>query len=347
LPGAAACYSTPWWRHNRDSPTGAPAKDSQAKGSAAEKEAPTIQDERKQFEGSWQVVSVTIGGKMLSEPEIRDEIVYPMARAVAQNEGARFPDRLTWSLRETRGLVVVYDAQGRVKQQTGRGMVLREGTCTINPDTSPRRIDYTLSLSGFQRATTTKAIYEFVNKDTCRVCLSAPGADHPEEFFAKPGSGHQLWVLARVPQDGGAGKPGAKPAESPTGEKDRTKEVEGKTSIEKALKREREANAFLISENELGLCVRAMQTVARSPKAFTPDEREYWSVLTRFHIRILEDGLLPRLARGERLEAYEMQFDAQKLRRLVGRAKKLLAEVSQAEAPGKERPKEAKPNERP
>jgi hypothetical protein len=79
--------------------------------------------------------------------------------------------------------------------------------------------------------------------------------------------------------------------------------------------------------SELDQCVRSLQAVTRNPKAFSAEEREYWREQTKFLVKTLEQGLLPRLAKGEKLEAYGELIDEKPVRRLVERAKKLLARM--------------------
>jgi hypothetical protein len=88
-----------------------------------------------------------------------------------------------------------------------------------------------------------------------------------------------------------------------------------------------EGSAYEQMTGELGQCVRALQSVSRNPGAFTPEERQYWRDQTRLLVRTLEQELLPRLARGEKFEAHGEVIDERPVRRLLERARKLLARV--------------------
>jgi uncharacterized protein (TIGR03067 family) len=159
----------------------------------------TITEERKRFEGTWRLASVEVDGRTLSRREVKDSLIYPWMKAVAQNEGRKVPEGFSWSLLDVKGLLVVHDAEGNLKQQTGHGVILREGTMKINPGRSPRAIDCTLKLRSFpEPLATQKGIYEFVNDDTYRLCTASPGKDRPGSFSTRPGSGHVLWVFQRV-----------------------------------------------------------------------------------------------------------------------------------------------------
>jgi RNA polymerase sigma factor (sigma-70 family) len=145
---------------------------------APKKDADATKQERKKFEGTWRVVSCEVNGKKLKDFEGQ----------------------------------VVYDAEGKWKQQTGDGTTLEEGTSLIDAGKKPRTIDFTVT-KGDGKGTTLLAIYEFLGEGRYRVCIG--GAERPEDFSTKPGSGRTLNVLQRVAvkkppvgkKDDEAGKP--------------------------------------------------------------------------------------------------------------------------------------------
>jgi uncharacterized protein (TIGR03067 family) len=181
---------------------------------ARKKKAEAIARERKKFEGTWALIRIEGGGEKLTA--INKEIVRPKVIAHAQNLGARIPD--------TAGvkLVVVYDSAGKWKERThGRNLkmprmegekvvfdhdlLFSEGTSTIDPTGNPKTMDQAnvrQLARGVSFAHATRGIYEWVNKDTWRVCFGPPGQGRPAGFAGKPGDGRRCWVFERVkPKD--------------------------------------------------------------------------------------------------------------------------------------------------
>jgi RNA polymerase sigma factor (sigma-70 family) len=176
-----------------------PAEGRHGNADAPRKDARGNMEERKRFEGTWQLASVEVDGRTLSRREVKDTLIYPWMKAVAQNEGRKVPEGFSWFLLDVKGLLVVHDAEGNLKQQTGHGVILREGTMKINPERSPKAIDCTWKLKGFpEPMATQRGIYEFMNNDTYRLCTASSGKDLPDSFSTRPGSGHVLWVFQRV-----------------------------------------------------------------------------------------------------------------------------------------------------
>jgi uncharacterized protein (TIGR03067 family) len=136
-------------------------------------------------------VSIEANGEKATKQEVAD-VALQRAIAVAQNLGMKAPQG------DVGGLVMIYDEEGKWKQQTGDGMLLAEGTCKIDPSKKPKTLDQTGSSVGVKNKTTSLSVYEFVNEDKLRVCNGAPGAKHPTAIEAKAGSSNRVLVFERV-----------------------------------------------------------------------------------------------------------------------------------------------------
>jgi RNA polymerase sigma factor (sigma-70 family) len=155
----------------------------------AKKHADAIERERKRFEGTWQFASYEIDGKKLTKADIEELVVRPKLLKAAQEEGRKL------TIGNIGGVFLVYDAEGKWKLQTDDGTIVEEGSTTLDPAKKPKAIDST-----GKETKTKRGIYEFVNDDTCRICL-ATGKDRVVDFATKPRSGLTLWVLQRVKKE--------------------------------------------------------------------------------------------------------------------------------------------------
>ena len=123
-----------------------------------------IKEDRKEYEGTWQVVSLEVDGNKSAEED-------------------------------TKKITVVNEADGKWAIEVG-GKVVARGTSEIDPTKKPKAVDLTVT-EGENSGKTTLGIYEFKD-DTRTVCLAQPGKERPTEFAAPAGSGHILTVLKRV-----------------------------------------------------------------------------------------------------------------------------------------------------
>jgi hypothetical protein len=78
---------------------------------------------------------------------------------------------------------------------------------------------------------------------------------------------------------------------------------------------------------ELDLCIRALQSIVRNPKAFTDGERRFWRTQTGFLIHMLEEGLLPKLKAGEKYEPHGDVLAESKVYRQIEQARELLEKL--------------------
>jgi hypothetical protein len=102
----------------------------------------------------------------------------------------------------------------------------------------------------------------------------------------------------------------------------------GQDDVRQTIQKETwEGAAYEKLEGDLGMSMRALMAIARNPEAFTAEEREYWREQARFSISMLEEGLLPKLDRGETVVAYGDPMDPAPIRRLLQRVKRLLERV--------------------
>jgi uncharacterized protein (TIGR03067 family) len=76
------------------------------------------------------------------------------------------------------------------------GRTLMRGVFTLDPRTTPRRINMTLA-GRRGKGRTLKGIFE-MRGDTLRICYALPGRPRPTGFNSRPGTGNRLLVLQRV-----------------------------------------------------------------------------------------------------------------------------------------------------
>jgi uncharacterized protein (TIGR03067 family) len=126
-------------------------------------ENPAIEQDRKQYEGTWLVVSLQVNGVQASLADLEKITV------VNRADG-------TW--------VVKFDGK-----EVGRG------TSRIDPTQYPKAIDLTATEEG-GKVTKFLGIYALAG-DSRKVCFAPPGQDRPADFSSPPGSGHILVVLQR------------------------------------------------------------------------------------------------------------------------------------------------------
>jgi len=120
-----------------------------------------VKKERKQFEGTWQVVSLEVDGNKVAE--------------------------------NARKITVINESDGKWTIEVD-GKVLARGTSTLDPRKTPKAVDLTQT-EGEGQGKTSLGIYEFKD-DTRKVCYGQPDGERPTEFSSK--KGHLLAVLKRV-----------------------------------------------------------------------------------------------------------------------------------------------------
>lgn len=130
-------------------------------GDDAKEEA--IKKERKQYAGTWRVVSLEVNGNKAPDEDAKKIVV------VNQEDGS-------WSIQVD-------------------GKEIAKGTSTIDPAKKPKTIDLTTT-EGQDAGKTALGIYE-LDKDSRKVCYAQPGKDRPTELASKEGSGHVLVTLKR------------------------------------------------------------------------------------------------------------------------------------------------------
>ena len=123
-----------------------------------------IKEDRKKYEGTWQVVSLEVDGKKTAEEDAKK-------------------------------ITVVNDRDGKWAIEV-EGKVVARGTREIDPTKKPKTVDLTVT-EGDNKGQTALGIYEFKD-DTRKVCLAPAGKERPTEFSSKAGSGHILALLKRV-----------------------------------------------------------------------------------------------------------------------------------------------------
>ena len=127
----------------------------------------SVQHHLKRFTGTWKVQSVTVNGRELPRAER------------SQNDQ------------------VVYDADGGWEQRS-EGQTIYQGVVTaLDTGARYRAIDFKVVKGGTDAGKTVRAIYEFVDEDTYRVCYKGPGGERPADFSSKEGSGDTVCVLKR------------------------------------------------------------------------------------------------------------------------------------------------------
>ena len=123
-----------------------------------------IKEDRKQYEGTWQVVSLEVDGNKAADEDAKK-------------------------------ITVVNEADGKWAIEV-EGKIIARGTSQIDPTKKPRAADLTVT-EGDGKGQTVLGIYEFAD-DTRKVCLGQPGKERPTEFSSTAGGGHILAVLKRV-----------------------------------------------------------------------------------------------------------------------------------------------------
>jgi uncharacterized protein (TIGR03067 family) len=122
-----------------------------------------IKKDRKQYEGTWRVVSLEINGNKGGDEDVKKITV------VNKSDGV-------WILQVN-------------------GDKVTEGTSEIDPTKTPKTIDF-METEGDNKGKIVLGIYE-LSGDTRKLCFSQPGKDRPAEFSASAGSGHTLVVFKR------------------------------------------------------------------------------------------------------------------------------------------------------
>jgi uncharacterized protein (TIGR03067 family) len=128
---------------------------------------PAVPGELQRFIGTWHVETTTVNGRALPKAE------------TSQNDQ------------------MVYDRDGGW-QQRSEGQTISSGVI-VAVDTAAhyKAIDYKV-VKGASTGKTVRAIYEFVDDDTYRICYPAPDRDRPADFSCKEGSGQTVCLLKRV-----------------------------------------------------------------------------------------------------------------------------------------------------
>jgi uncharacterized protein (TIGR03067 family) len=128
----------------------------------AKKEA--TKKDRQLYQGTWQIVSLTVNGNKVPEPDAQK------IRVINQADGA--------------GLLEV------------EGKVVAKAIFTIDPTKKPKTIDLTFT-EGDNKGKTWHGIYE-VGKDNRKICYPQLGKNRPTEFSSTPENGHILAEFKRV-----------------------------------------------------------------------------------------------------------------------------------------------------
>ena len=128
---------------------------------AADDKDKAIKEDRKKYEGTWQVVSLEVDGNKSAEEDAKK-------------------------------ITVVNEADGKWAIEV-EGKVIARGTSEIDPTKKPKAVDLTVT-EGDGKGQTHLGIYEFKD-DTRKVCLGQPGKERPTEFSSTAGGGHILAVL--------------------------------------------------------------------------------------------------------------------------------------------------------
>ncbi|MDB5385929.1 MAG: hypothetical protein JWM11_1575 [Planctomycetaceae bacterium] len=130
--------------------------------SASENDA-TKQD-LKQFEGTWQIVSLEINGNKAAAEDVKK-------------------------------IVIVNEPDGVMAIEVD-GKIVERGLLKIYPTQKPKTVDLTAT-EGDSKGKTMLGIYEF-DGDTRKVCYGEPGKERPTDFSTAEGSGRYLVLLKRV-----------------------------------------------------------------------------------------------------------------------------------------------------
>jgi uncharacterized protein (TIGR03067 family) len=87
--------------------------------------------------------------------------------------------------------------EDKAYSQIVAGMTVEEGTYKLDPDKTPRTIDFIIE-TGQDKGKTQLGVYE-VDGDTLKFCVTKSGsAVRPKDFNAKEGSNQMLFVWKRV-----------------------------------------------------------------------------------------------------------------------------------------------------
>jgi uncharacterized protein (TIGR03067 family) len=148
---------------------------------------PSALSDLKRFIGTWKVQSTVVNGRALPKGE------------VSQNDQ------------------VIYDSDGGWQQQS-EGQTVSSGViAAVDTAARHRAIDYRVLNGGTDVGKAIRAIYEFEDNDTYRICYAGPDKERPADFSGKEGSGHTVCVLKRVktgPAGGREAAPAAREGES-------------------------------------------------------------------------------------------------------------------------------------
>ncbi len=131
---------------------------------AGETKEEAVKKDRKLYEGTWQVTSLTVNGNKRPEGDAQK------IRVINQADGT--------------GLLEV------------DGKVIGKATFTIDPTKKPKTIDLTF-MEGNNKGQTYHGIYE-VGKDTRKICYPPLGQKRPTEFSSTPENENILAVFKRV-----------------------------------------------------------------------------------------------------------------------------------------------------
>ena len=131
---------------------------------AADDKDKAIKEDRKKYEGTWQVVSLEVNGNKSAEEDAKK-------------------------------ITVINDADGKWAIEV-EGKVIARGTSEIDPTKKPRTVDLMVT-EGDGKGQTALGIYEF-GEDSRKVCLAPAGKARPAEFSSTAANGHVLAVLKRM-----------------------------------------------------------------------------------------------------------------------------------------------------
>ena len=131
---------------------------------AADDKEKAIKEDRKKYEGTWQVVSLEVDGNKAADEDAKK-------------------------------ITVVNEADGKWAIEV-EGKIIARGTSQIDPTKKPRAADLTVT-EGDGKGQTVLGIYEF-GEDSRKVCLAPAGKARPAEFSSTAANGHVLAVLKRM-----------------------------------------------------------------------------------------------------------------------------------------------------
>jgi uncharacterized protein (TIGR03067 family) len=134
---------------------------------AADAKQEAIDRDHALTKGTWRIVTLVVNGNTVNEDDARK-------------------------------ITVVNGAQGEWEILVDGNRMMR-GTSTIDPTTTPKEIDATVT-EGDGLGRKTLGIYETGEK-TRRVCYAAAERSRPGEFTSDPGSERTLVVFERVPAE--------------------------------------------------------------------------------------------------------------------------------------------------